>query len=124
MATKYSDVSVLQTMTTKIATGVNINVCSAQPANYAGISAVSLASVTVTSGDWTASTTGSGATIEAVLTAASKSGISVTASGTAIYLTVDDGTTLLEGTTITSQAITSGGTTTIGSWTVTVTQPI
>ena len=116
---KFSDASVLDALLNKIATSVNITVCSAQPANYAGIAAVTLATTTLTSGDFSTGASG----LSQVLTIAQKSSISITTSGTAVYIALDDGVTFLEGTLCTSQALTSGGTVTIPSWTVTATQP-
>jgi hypothetical protein len=49
-------------------------------------------------------------------TMASKSGLSISTSGTAIYVAIDNGTDFVI-TTCTSQALTSGGTVTVPSWT-------
>ena len=52
-------------------------------------------------------------------TMAAKTGISITTSGTATHVAIDNGTDFVI-TTCTSQALTSGGTVTVPSWTQTV----
>lgn len=110
MAKFFAD-SVLDAAANKVATGTKVTVCSSQPANFAGIAAVKLADVTVTAGhgngDWTVQ---DGNTSGRMATLLAQTGVSITASGTATYVTVDDGSTLLAATTCTSQALTSGGT--------------
>lgn len=85
----------------------HVTVCSAEPANYAGIAAVdltgneALGSITAADGD----TSGRKNTYPAV------SGASITASGTATHLAYSNNSdTLYSVTTVTSQALTSGGT--------------
>lgn len=94
----------------KLATSIHQVVCSAEPANYAGIAAVTLASKTVTAGngngDYTIADDSSGRKV----TTTAHTAVSITASGTATHIAYDDGTTLLGVTTCTSQALTSGGT--------------
>lgn len=111
MAKMLAD-AVLDQALIKIATCIHQVVCSSQPANYAGIAAVTLASKTVTAGDgngdWTIA-----AGSQRKITTTQHTGVSITASGTATHIAYDDGTTLLAVTTCTSQALTSGGTVTI-----------
>lgn len=111
MAKMIAD-TVLDQALAKIATCTHQTVCSAQPANFAGIAAVTLAAKTVVAGDgngdWTIA-----AGAQRKVTTTSHSGVSITASGTATHIAYDDGTTLLAVTTCTSQALTSGGTVTI-----------
>jgi hypothetical protein len=57
------------------------------------------------------------------ITTAAKSGVSVTASGTATHVSLDDGTTLLYVTTCTSQSLTSGNTVNIPAWKVEIADP-
>lgn len=111
MAKAISD-AVLDAALAKIATATHQVVCSSQPANYAGIAAVTLASKTVTAGDGNGDWTIAAGTQRKVTTT-SHSSVSITASGTATHIAYDDGTTLLAVTTCTSQALTSGGTVTI-----------
>lgn len=94
----------------KLATSINQTVCSAQPANFAGIAAVALATVVLTpghgNGDYTIADDTSGRKV----TVGAQNGVSIFASGTATHIVYDDGSVLLAGTTCTSQALTSGGT--------------
>lgn len=111
MAKAITD-TVLDQALAKIATATHQVVCSGQPANYAGIAAVTLASKTVTAGDgngdWTIA-----AGSQRKVTTTQHTGVSITASGTATHIAYDDGATLLAVTTCTSQVLTSGGTVTI-----------
>lgn len=108
---KSFDNAVFDAACNKIATGIHVVVCSSQPANYAAIAAVTLATVTVTAGSgngaWTVQ---NGAVSGRRATLAAQNGVSVTASATATYVVVDDGSLLLAATTCTSQALTSGNT--------------
>lgn len=113
--------AVLDASLNKIATSVKQTVTSAEPANFAGISAVKLADKTIGSGDFTlANGTATGAR---KVTVGQQSTISITASGTATHVCYDDGTTLLAVTTCTSQALTSGGTVTVPAHAFEATQP-
>lgn len=97
-----------------IATCVTCTVCSSQPANFAAISGVALAAVTLTAGDGNGDwTVGDGDTSGRKLTMGQQTGVSITATGTATYVVWDDGSVLRMATTCTSQALTSGGTVTI-----------
>lgn len=100
-----------------------MHVCSAEPANYAGIAAVSLASVAVTPD--TDFTKANGDTSGRKVTVAAKSGVSVTTSGTATHIVLARTTdsTLRYVTTCTSQALTSGNTVNIPAWKVEVQDP-
>lgn len=100
------------------------HVCSAEPANYAGIAAVTLANVTMTvdTGDYTKA---NGTTSGRKVTVAAKSAVPVTASGTANHLAlarVAD-TTLRYVTTCTAQALVSGNTVNIPAWEIEVADP-
>ncbi len=96
-------------------------VTSAQPANFAGIAAVALADVTMTAGsDYTDA---NGDTSGRKTTVAAKSAVTVDASGTATHTCLDDGTTLLFVTTVTSQALTAANTVNIPAWKVEVGDP-
>ena len=100
-----------------------LTVCSAQPANVAGIAAVTLASVALTpgagNGDFTLA---NGDTNGRKLTVAQQSAISITASGDATHVVIDDGTNLYI-TTCTTQTLTSGGTVTVPAWDIEVADP-
>jgi len=89
------------------AEGTTIHICSAEPANYAGIAAVMLAQATI-SGSYTAA---NGDTSGRKNTLPAQTGISITNSGTATHVAISSGgTTLKVVTTCTSQALVSGGT--------------
>lgn len=112
---KFTDDSVLDAALDKIATATRMVVTSAQPANFAGIAAVALADVVVDSGDFTKA---NGDTSGRKVTVGAQSGVDVDSSGTATHVCLDDGTTLLHVTTVTSQAVTSGNTINVAAWDV------
>jgi hypothetical protein len=100
-----------------------IHVCSAEPANYAGIAAVSLASTAMTPD--TDYTKANGDTSGRKVTMAAKNTVSVGTSGTATHIAIARSTdsTLRYVTTCTSQALTSGNTVNIPAWKVEVGDP-
>jgi hypothetical protein len=73
---------------------------------------VMLASVSLSGGDFTKA---NGDASGRKTTIATKSGVSITASGSATHICYDNGTILRAGTTCTTQVLTSGGTLTIPS---------
>jgi len=114
---KFSDDSVLDALLDKIATSVTLTVTSAQPANFAAISGVALASVALTAGDGNGDyTIANGDSSGRKLTIVQQSSVSITANGDATHICLDDGATLLHVTTCTTQTLTSGGTVTIPAW--------
>ena len=105
---------VLDAALDKIATSVTQTVCSDEPANFAGISAVALADATLTAGDGNGDyTVGDGDTSGRKITVAQQADVPIDATGDADHLAYDDGETLLYVTTCTSQGLTSGGTVTV-----------
>lgn len=89
------------------AEGTNIHICSAEPANYAGIAAVTLATAVI-SGSYTKA---AGDTSGRKNTLPAQTGVSISATGSATHVVVSNGTdTMRIVTTCTSQALTSGGT--------------
>jgi hypothetical protein len=114
MAKKYDD-SVFDAALAELATANIAHVTSAEPANHAGIAAVSLADIAVTAGlaggDWSAAANGDVSGRKTTL--AEQAAVTVDASGTATHVVTSDGTTLQSATTCTSQALTSGNTVTI-----------
>jgi hypothetical protein len=100
-----------------------MHVCSAEPANYAGIAAVSLADVALTPD--TDFTKANGDTSGRKVTIAAKSGVTVDASGTATHIAIARTTdsTLRYVTTCTSQALTAGNTVNIPAWKIEVADP-
>ncbi len=93
-----------------------MHVCSAEPANYAGIAAVSLADVAMTPD--TDYTKANGDVSGRKVTIAAKSAVPVDASGTATHIVLARTTdsTLRYVTTCTSQALVSGNTVNIPAW--------
>jgi len=100
---------------------IRMAVCSSEPANFAAIAGVTLAQATVASGDFTIADAGGGGR---QVTVAAKSGVSITASGSATHIVLhDNASTRLYVTTCTSQSLTSGGTVDVGSWVITIGDP-
>jgi hypothetical protein len=91
----------------KIATGTRVSFCSGEPANFAGIAAVSLGNKTVSGSDFTKA---NGDTSGRKLTLGALTGITPSSNGTVTYLAIDDGTTLLKTVPVTSQAVTTSQT--------------
>ena len=119
MAKAVSD-DVLDAALTEIATSTTQTVCSAEPANYAGIAAVTLAESTVAGGDFTIA---DGTTSGRKTTVAEQAAVSITASGDATHVALDDGTTLQYVTTAPTQTLTSGGTVTVAAWEIEIADP-
>lgn len=121
---KFAADGVMDAALDVIATCTRMVVCSAQPANFAGIAAVALADVTLTAGlgagDYAAA---NGDTSGRKVTVAQQAAVPIDASGTATHISLDDGTDLIYVTTCTSQALTSGGTVTVPAWDVEVADP-
>lgn len=107
MAKAIAD-TVLDQALNKLATATRQVVCSGQPANFAGIAAVLLASKAITGADHAV---GAGAQRKDQI--AQQSAVAITNSGTATHIAYDDGATLLGVTTCASQVLTSGGAVTV-----------
>ncbi|MCL4295677.1 MAG: hypothetical protein KJ077_08115 [Anaerolineae bacterium] len=123
---KWANDSVMDAALAYIAdNGDRVDVCSGQPANYAGIAAVTLANVALTlgagNGDYTL---GNGDSSGRKLTVAEQTGVSVTGSGTATHIAISNGSdTLLYVTTCTSQALTAGNTVNLPAWDIEIADP-
>lgn len=105
---KFTADSVLDAALAKVATATRQSITSAQPANFAGIAAVSLGNVTLTAGDGNGDyVIADDTTVGRKLTVGAQSG-TASASGDATHVCLDDGTTLLQVTTVTTQTVTSG----------------
>jgi len=101
---KFMEDAILDAML-DAAEGSTIHVCSAQPANYAGISAVELATGTVG-----APTAAAGDVSGRKNTYPAVTGMTINADGTATEIAVSDGVgTLYFVTTCTPQGLTAGG---------------
>lgn len=109
---KWANDLVMDAALDVIATATRMDVCSAQPANFAGIAAVALADVTLDSGDFSKA---NGDVSGRKVTVAAQNGILIDASGTATHVAlsrVSDSTLLLV-TTCTSQALVANGENTV-----------
>jgi hypothetical protein len=105
--TKSLDNTVLDAPEAIIDNVTTIHICSAAPANHAGIAAVSLADVTVDSSDFTP---GDGDVSGRKVTVSAQNGITVDSNGTATHIAGTDGATMLFLTECTSQVLTAGNT--------------
>jgi len=96
----------------KFGTATRMSACSGEPANFAGIAAVQLAPVVMVGGDFaiTDDTSGRRSTV------AAKNAVTITATGSATHIALDDGTTLLFVTTCTAQALTAANLVNFPSW--------
>jgi hypothetical protein len=122
MAKACSD-NYMDAMLALIDDATTLHVTSAQPANHAGIAAVSLADVTLTAGAGNGDyTLANGDTNGRKLTVAQQSSVPIDNSGTATHVVLTDGTNIYV-TTCTSQALTSGGTVTVPAWDIEVADP-
>jgi len=104
---KKIPVTVLDAMLT-LTEGDAIHICSAEPANYAGIAAVMLAQKLTGVG---AHTKANGDVSGRKTTCPAQTGISITNTGTANHVVISNGTDAIRRiTTSASQALTAGGT--------------
>lgn len=118
---KVVDNTVLDAAFGIVDNAIRMAVCSAQPANYAGIAAVTLAQATVAPGDFTIA---DGTTSGRKVTVAPKTAVSITASGSATHVVLHDNVSVMQYvTTCTTQALVSGGTVDIGSWAIEIADP-
>lgn len=116
---KFTDDSVLNAACAKVATATRMVVTSAQPANFAGIAAVALADVVMTAGDGNGDyVIANGDTSGRKVTVQAQNAVPVDTTGTATHICLDDGVTLLQVTTCTSQALTSGNTVNVPAYDV------
>ena len=114
----------LDVLPAKLATGTRLVVCSAEPANFAGIAAVALADIALTPGNGNGDfTIANGDVSGRKVTVAQQSAIPIDTSGTATHITLDDGSALLGVTTCVSQGLTAGGTVTTPAFDIEVADP-
>lgn len=121
---KASPDTTLDAFLDEIATNTDMHVCSDEPANMAGIAAVTLAEVEMTAGDGNGDyTIANGDSSGRKITMAQQADIDIDTSGEADHITLDDATTLGYVTTCTAQQLTSGGTVTIPAWDAEIADP-
>ncbi len=114
----------LDVLPTKIATATRMSVCSAQPANFAGIAAVLLAEVVMVAGDGNDYAIANGDISGRKVTTVQKAGVTVDNTGTANHIVLDDGSALIWVTTSVAQALTALDTITIPAWKVETRDPV
>ncbi len=95
----------LDVFTAKIATATRMTLCSAEPANFAGIAAVLLASVVMTPGDGNDYAIADGDVSGRKVTTVEKLAVSITNSGTVTHVALDDGVNLIVVSTTDSQVV-------------------
>jgi len=117
--------AVLDVILTDIALSSILHVCSGEPANYAGIAAVSLADVVLTPGDGNGDFVIANHTSGRKLTVAIQSNIDIDVSGDAthVVLAVTASSTLKQVTTCTLQALVDTGTVTVPAYIISVADP-
>lgn len=119
--------AVMDVFLEEIAEADELYVCSGEPANYAGIAAVALATVALTPGSGNGDfTIANGDTNGRKLTIAQQAAIPIDTSGTAthIALAVGGATDVLKYvTTCTSQALVDTGTVTVPAWDIELADP-
>ena len=101
---------VLDAALDKVATCTHLTFCSSQPANYSGIAAVALVAATLTAGDGNGDYTVADNTSGKKVTVGAQTGMTPSANGTVTYAVLDDGSTLLAATPVTSAAVTTAQT--------------
>jgi hypothetical protein len=106
---KYLDhTAVMDVGLTAIKNGaISMVFCSAAPANFAGVAAVTLITQVISSSDLTLANDTSGRK----LTVGAKTGMTPSSNGTVIYVVLTDNSAIMyAGTTVTSQAVTTSQT--------------
>lgn len=115
---------VLDAALDKIATSVTQTVCSDNPVNFAGISGVALADVTLTAGDGNGDyVIANGDTNGRKITISQQADVDIDSTGDADHIAYDDGATLLYVVTCTLQGLTSGGTVTVPAHDIEIADP-
>lgn len=118
---KWLNDTALDALLDVIDNGTIMTVCSAQPTNRTeAVTTYALADVSLSGGDFSI---GNGSPNGRTLTIASKSSVTVDATGTATHVAICDGSSLLAVTTCTSKSIDNGDTVNIPSWTINVSDP-
>jgi hypothetical protein len=119
MATPNLADAVYDAALAKLATCVRVSACTAEPANYAGIAAVSVGNYTLTAGagngDWVLA---NGDVSGRKLSLTAQSGNNGTATGAASYLAFDDGSVLLAVVSGSGQTVNNGSPWTLGAFDV------
>ena len=117
---KFTDDSVLDAALTEIATATSLVACSAQPANHAGIAAVTLGTYAVTGPDFT---NAAGDVSGRKVTVGAQTGNNASGSGDVTHIALTDGTTLLVVATTPTQAVVSGSPFDVSAFDIEFTDP-
>ncbi len=119
---KFLNASVMDASLNKIATGTILCICTEEPTSRnAAVSTYHLASVTLSAGDFTLANGDVGGR---KVTVAQKTGIPITASGTATHIAICDASSLLLVTTCVHQPLISAGTVTNPAFKYEITNPV
>lgn len=116
----YADDFYLDGLLDRLEDATSITVCAGAPTSIADIGVRSLASGSITGGDWTK---GAGSPDGRENELGQQEDLSITDSGEADHVAIDDGTNFYV-TECPAQQLTSGGTVTVASWAVTVRDPV
>jgi hypothetical protein len=124
MATsKWANDDVMDAALNEVATSVMLRVCSgtSNPVDRAAAITATLASEVLTGGDFT---NADGDVSGRKVTVAQQADVSITATGDATCVVLDDGTVMQYVTTCTQQSLTSSGTVTIPSFDIEFADPV
>jgi hypothetical protein len=121
---KLADTSVYDAALNVIKGATSMTICSSQPANQAGIAALTLATVTMASGDYTIAA-GTTTPIGRKITMAAKNSLSITGTGTqtANWVVLSTASLLVYVTSCAAQSLTNGGTVNVSTWTIEILGP-
>lgn len=121
---KVVDNSVLDAALDKVATCTNLNLCSAEPANYAAIAGLSLGNYVLTAGDGNGDyTIADGDTNGRKLSVLAQTGNNASATGTGNHVVLDDGVTMLYVTTCPAKAVTVSEPFDVSAWDIEIADP-
>ena len=120
--TKWANDAVMDGALNIVKTATALRVCagSTSPATRSAAVTATLATVTLDTSDFTIA---NGDTSGRKVTVGQQADLSITTSGDATCVCLDDGTNLLYVTTATTQALTSGGTVTVPAWDIEISDP-
>lgn len=120
---KLAPDTTLDVLLAKIATSIRMSVCSAEPANFAGIAAVILGEVVMTPGDGNDFNIADGDITGRKVVTVQKTAVDIDTTGTITHIVLDDGSDLIFVTTSASQAVTASDLITIPAWKVEASDP-
>jgi hypothetical protein len=118
---KYSNPTGLDQALNWFAGSTRMTICSAQPANFAGIAAVSLGSYTMSGANFTGPANGAGTGRK--ITVGARTGNNATGTGSVNHIALDDGSTLRYVTTTPAKSVTSGEPFDVGAWEIEISGP-